>query len=160
MTETAEQIGQVVTYARYFPLGQRGISTMRPHSLYHPGKLEDYMPAANRRISIFAQIESRKGLKEAETILQTKGVDGLFIGPNDLSCDLGFPPDAKQKICGEILRLGQCASDCGKACGIITSDPTYLKQAKQAGLSHFCVGSELSMLKSAALATVQEIEVD
>lgn len=58
MTNTAADIEKVVEYAKYAPLGRRGLSTMRAHTLYDPPKLLDYMKAANEATEIYAQIET------------------------------------------------------------------------------------------------------
>lgn len=158
MTDSAEQIAKVVEYAKYAPVGKRGISTMRAHTLYHPPKLSEYRETANAYTEIYAQIESKAGLERIDEILSVDGVDGFLLGPNDLTCDLGFPADAHAIVEGEIARLSACAARFGKSAGIITSDDGYLDAAKRAGMSRFCVGSELSMLKQSALRTVEKIE--
>lgn len=158
MTDSAEQIAKAVEYAKYAPVGKRGISTMRAHTLYHPPKLDAYREAANAFTEIYAQIETKAGLDRIEEILAVRGVTGCLMGPNDLTCDLWFPPDAHAVIEGEIARLSECAARSGKYAGIITSDDGYLSAAKRAGMTHFCVGSELSMLKDAALRTIEKIE--
>lgn len=58
MTNGAEEIRQVVKYAKYSPLGERGISTMRAHTLYNPPPLKEYMRTANARTRVYAQIET------------------------------------------------------------------------------------------------------
>lgn len=158
MTESAEEISRVSEYAKYAPIGKRGISTMRAHTLYNPPKLTEYMEKANEYTQVFAQLESKKGLENAREILSADGVTGFMLGPNDLSCDLGSPGGAKEEIKSEIIRLTKLAESLGKASGIITSDEEYLSAAKRAGTEYYSVGSELSMLKQAALATVKRIE--
>lgn len=83
----------LVRYGKYAPEGKRGISTMRPHSNYNPGSLQEYTSAANGRIMLFAQIETQKGVDNIGDIVSVPGLDGIFIGPNDLACDLGTMGD-------------------------------------------------------------------
>ena len=65
MLETREQAEELVRLSKYAPLGQRGISTMRPHSDYAPGKLTEYMEKANGHTMAFAQIETRRAVENA-----------------------------------------------------------------------------------------------
>ena len=76
MTNTADDIKKVVEYAKYAPVGKRGISTMRAHTLYAPPSLCEYMPLANERIKVYAQIETVSGVVNIEEILSVNGVDG------------------------------------------------------------------------------------
>ena len=85
MLETKEQARMLVRYGKYAPEGKRGISTMRPHSNYNPGSLQEYTSAANGRIMLFAQIETKKGVDNIGDIVSVPGLDGIFIGPNDLA---------------------------------------------------------------------------
>ena len=85
MTNGAEDIRQVVKYAKYSPLGERGISTMRAHTLYNPPPLKEYMRTANARTRVYAQIETVAGVEHIDEILEEEGVAGFFMGPNDLS---------------------------------------------------------------------------
>lgn len=148
MTDTAADIERVVGYAKYAPMGKRGISTTRMHTLYSPPPLSEYMPAANRDTHVYAQIETRAGVDNAAAILAAEGVEGAFIGPNDLACDLGAI-GKKQPVLGCIDRVADAARAVNKPFGIITSDDQLIAHAKARGLSLLCCGSELSLLKSA-----------
>lgn len=148
MTDTAADIEQVVRFAKYAPLGKRGISTTRMHTMYAPPPLNEYMAAANRDTHVYAQIETRAGVENATEILATAGVEGVFIGPNDLACDLGASGET-QPVLGCIDRVAEAADTAGKPFGIITSNDALIAHAVQHGLSLLCCGSELSLLKSA-----------
>lgn len=149
MTNTAEDIRQVVAYARYAPEGKRGISTNRAHTRYCPPALQEYLPAANCRMKIYAQIETLEGCRHAEDILAVDGVDGVFIGPNDLSADLQCIGDYSP-LFPYIERICSAADAVGKDCGIITADKELLHFAGECGARLFSCGSEINMLKDAA----------
>lgn len=156
MTNSAYDIEQVVRYAKYTPIGQRGISTTRAHTYYNPPALETYMEEANRRTKVFAQIETKAGMEHIEEILAVKGVYGVMIGPNDLSCDLNCIGD-EAPILDAIRKVGSMVQKSGKEGGIITSVMSYLKCAAQYGLNWYCVGSELNMLKNGAKNVLEKI---
>lgn len=158
MTNTPEDIKKVVEYAKYAPLGKRGISTMRAHTLYDPPELLDYMRQANQHTKVFAQIETVLGVKNAREILEVQGVDGFIFGPNDLSCDLNCLDNHNApEILDAIEKVTLTAHELNKLSGIITSNSNYLKKSKEVGMKMFCVGSELSMLKKAGIETVKLI---
>ena len=145
MTNTADDIKKVVEYAKYAPVGKRGISTMRAHTLYAPPSLCEYMPLANERIKVYAQIETVSGVENIEEILATRGVDGVFIGPNDLSCDMGCIGD-NGPIIAAIEKIAVAAKKANKPFGIITTAKVLIDKATKCGASMISYGSELNML--------------
>lgn len=158
MTNTAEDIGLVVRYAKYRPLGERGISTMRAHTMYAPPPIREYTAQANAHTRIYAQIETRAGVQNAEAILSVPGVAGCFIGPNDLSDDFGCLGQKNAvPVLGAIARVCSAVEKCGKECGIITADAGYLSAAKGQGCTLFCCGSELNAVKEYAANVVANI---
>lgn len=148
MLETADQAREMIKLGKYAPEGVRGISTMRPHSNYAPGELSEYTQSANKRTMFFAQIETRTGVQNAAEIASVKGLDGIFIGPNDLACDLGHignfnTPDMDAAI-GKVLNA---AIENELPCGIVASNPDYLKKWEDKGMTMFSCDSELGLLK-------------
>lgn len=145
MTNCSEDIKQVVDYAKYVPVGKRGVSTTRAHTLYNPPKLLDYMKEANEKMKIYAQIETVEGIQNIDSILATEGVEGLFIGPNDLSVDMNAVSD-KKAVCGAIETIAKAANSAKKTFGIITADKEYIDISLRNNASMISVGSELNML--------------
>lgn len=145
MANTKEDIATVVRYAKYSPVGERGISTTRAHTLYDPPSLIEYKKEANEKMRVYAQIETACGVENVEEILSVKGVDGVFVGPNDLSDDLGCIGD-KEPIYKCIDRVSCAAKSMGKTWGIITADRELIEYAKKCGVSAISMGSELNML--------------
>lgn len=159
MTNTAEDIRQVVRYAKYQPIGERGISTMRAHTFYAPPSILEYMPQANARTKVFAQAETAAGVENIEEILQVKGVDGVLIGPNDLSADCGcLGNDEASEVLSAIERVGAAAKKEGKLSGIITGNKNYMAKAKACGLEMFCKGSELNAIAEYCKKVAKEFQ--
>lgn len=159
MTNTAADIEKVVEYAKYAPLGKRGISTMRAHTLYDPPRLLDYMKTANKSTEVYAQIETAAGVKNVKEILSVEGISGVLMGPNDLSCDFGCLTDNNApRILSAIENTAFEAIRQGKRSGIITGNENYLAKGKEYGMTMFCVGSELNLLKSGAINTVKRVK--
>ena len=84
MISTPEQARHFVSACRYPPEGIRSFGPAR--GLLYGGA--DYPQHANREILTLAMIETREGLANIDAILDTDGLDGVFIGPNDLSLTL------------------------------------------------------------------------
>ncbi len=145
MTNTPSDIRRVVEYAKYPPIGKRGISTMRAHTLYDPPAILDYLPQANARTKVFAQIETVAGVEHIDAVLAVEGVSGVLVGPNDLSADYGCLGNANApQITQAVECVGAAAVRANKIAGIITANAAYLAKAKQCGFTYFCVGSELN----------------
>lgn len=145
MTNGAADIREVVRYAKYRPVGERGISTMRAHTLYRPPEVCAYQKSANERMKVYAQIETKAGVEHIDEILRAEGVDGCFVGPNDLSDDLGCLAEVNsEKIIKAVQTVGAAARAQGKTAGIITGNEQYLAEAARCGFAAFCIGSELN----------------
>lgn len=154
MTSTKEDIEKVVMYAKYPPLGKRGVSTMRAHTLYNPPKVLDYMEEANKKVKVFAQIETVDGVKNLESILNVEGVSGALIGPNDLSADYGCLGDDNAK---EVLSaIEKLAKYNNKSIGIITGNKNYLKKAHELGYEYYSIGSELNAISNYSKKIIEE----
>lgn len=157
MTGTRADIETVVRYAKYAPLGQRGISTQRPHTEYNPPALPRYMEEANRRTVIFAQIETREGVRNIDDILAAEGVDGVLVGPNDMACDCGTPGDFDTpEMRANLDAVAAAADRAGKPCGIISGKMPLLNRCRAAGMTVFSCNSEAGLILSGAKRTVRE----
>ncbi|MBQ5809183.1 MAG: hypothetical protein IIW21_05450 [Clostridia bacterium] len=145
MCNTADDIKKVVRYAKYAPIGERGISTTRAHTMYSPPPLAEYMPIANEEMKIYAQIETVKGVENCASILGTRGVEGVLIGPNDLSADprCAFSREVLARL---IRQVADTAGRMKKPWGIITADEELTELAIDLGASMISRGSELNML--------------
>lgn len=86
---SAAQALQAVQYAKYPPVGTRGVGLNRAQK-YGFG-FEEYKRWADDHLVIIAQIEHIDGVNDLENIISTKGIDGIIIGPYDLTGSLGIP---------------------------------------------------------------------
>jgi 4-hydroxy-2-oxoheptanedioate aldolase len=89
MVNTPAAAAALVKAAKYAPQGMRswgGYAAVQAAGLVPA----DYLKQANSRTMIFAMIETEEALGNLDKIAATPGLDGLFVGPNDLSISLGF----------------------------------------------------------------------
>lgn len=81
-----------VRAAKYPPQGVRGIAGSARAAHYGNASAE-YFETANRDVFVFVQIESPEGVRNLDEILMVEGVDGIYLGPNDLATTHGFRGD-------------------------------------------------------------------
>lgn len=88
---SAEEARHVVSCARFFPHGRRGVNHMVRAAKYSLEPVADYLAAAEASTRVIVQIETAEALECVEEIAATPGLNELFIGPYDLSQSLGIP---------------------------------------------------------------------
>ena len=150
MVDSAEQARQVVSSTRYPPLGERGVGASVARAARW-GRVEHYMAQSNASLCLLVQVESKTALDNLDEILDVDGIDGVFIGPADLSASLGYPDNAGhpevQRIIEESIRRIRTA---GKAAGFLAVDPAMAQKCLQWGANFVAVGVD-TMLYSEAL---------
>lgn len=87
MVNSAEHARQVVRFARYPPLGNRGVGIGRAHG--YGLRFQEYVQTANENIAVIVQVEHIQAVENIEAILQVQGLDAVLLGPYDLSASLG-----------------------------------------------------------------------
>ncbi len=85
--QTVDEAQRAVAAVRYPPRGVRGVSVNSRSNRF--GRIKDYFKRADDELCLMVQIETRQGLDNLEAIAAVDGIDGLFIGPQDLAADLG-----------------------------------------------------------------------
>jgi 4-hydroxy-2-oxoheptanedioate aldolase len=119
--QTAEEAQNAVSYTRYPQQGLRGVAGATRAAGY--GRTKDYLKNAHQEICLLLQVETRKAMANLEAIAETEGVDGVFIGPNDLSADLGYLGNWQHP---EVWKVMEDASKrirkSGKAPGILVGE--------------------------------------
>lgn len=88
---SAEEARAVVTAARYYPQGRRGIAGVRAAGFGLQQPLSDYTVQANAETLVIVQVESLAAVERLPEILEVPGIDVLFVGPNDLAQSMGYP---------------------------------------------------------------------
>lgn len=154
MVNTEEDAKKLVHACRYEPAGGRSYGPAR--GLLYGGA--DYFDHANDEIVVFAMIETRDGIANLERILQTPGIDGVYIGPNDLALCLGAKPGSDltdQRVIETIAHILARAKAHQKFCGIFCASGAVGATRLQQGFDLATLGHEGSLLQAAAKAAVQ-----
>lgn len=145
VVQTEEEARQAVAYTRYPPKGVRGFSGSSRSSRF--GRVKDYHTRCEEEICVLVQIETQLGLDNLEAIAKVEGIDGVFIGPGDLSAAIGYlgdqgHPEVQRVIVDMIKRILAC----GKAPGILTPDNALARKYAEAGCLFTAVGSDIGLL--------------
>ena len=163
MVDTPEQAAALVRATRY-PQddGKGGIRGMAGGRASRWGRYPNYAKEANEQICLLVQAESQTALDNLEAIAATPGVDGVFIGPADLSASLGHVgnpshPKVTAAIDAAIHRIVKS----GKAAGILTTDNTLAHHYLALGATFVAVGLDTQILarQTSALATAFKSDI-
>jgi 4-hydroxy-2-oxoheptanedioate aldolase len=143
--QTAEEARAAVAATRYPPAGIRGVASIHRANRYT--RVKDYPKLADAEMCVVAQIETQKALDNIEAIAAVDGIDGLFIGPSDLSAAMGHLGNAGHpKVRAAIEDAGRRIRKTGKTAGILTAVEADAQHWVSCGYSFVAVGSDLSLL--------------
>lgn len=150
IVESADQARQLVRACRYPPGGVRGVGATAARATMF-GSVSDYIQTADQEICLLVQVENRAGIAALDKILTVDGVDGVFIGPADLSTDMGFQgnsaaPEVRAVIADAIERI-QAA---GKAPGILGTADEATQAYLDMGAQFVAVGLDVMLLANTA----------
>ncbi len=134
-----------VRYTRYPPAGVRGVAGSTRATRF--GRVKDYVKKVEEQICVLVQVETKSALDQLEVICAVDGVDGVFIGPADLSNSFGYfgnwnhpEMEAAFKDAGSRIR------STGKAAGFLTANEEEAKKLIGWGFNFMAVGSDLGLL--------------
>jgi 4-hydroxy-2-oxoheptanedioate aldolase len=148
--DDAAEAREVVRWAKFAPLGERGFMGCDPDSGYGMTGMMQYVREANRQTWLAIQIESPAAVKHARAIAELEGVDVIFFGPCDFSLLCGTPgqfdrgkvPDAMREVCRETLAAG-------KRFGTVAFDLQHVQPLLDMGASLISYGADLLFVKAA-----------
>ena len=149
MVDTPEQAAAIVRAARYPALGDGGggIRGLAGGRASRWGRDAAYLQEANERVCILVQVETRTALDNLEAIAAVDGVDGIFIGPADLSASMGHRGNPAHP---EMLALMEGATRrivrTGKAAGNLSPDEATARRYLEWGASFVAVGLDTNLL--------------
>lgn len=148
MVNTAEQAAAAAAACRYPPRGVRSMGPSRIQ-LLEPG----YDPATGDRIALCVpMIETLEGVENAEEIAAVPGVDGIFVGPGDLSLAGGYPPSlttAADDHVARVMRVLQACERAGVMPGTYSGDAAVTTRWRDAGFRMLALLSDAHLLTAA-----------
>ncbi|WP_158967201.1 HpcH/HpaI aldolase family protein [Chachezhania sediminis] len=155
--ETPEEAAAAVAATRYPPHGIRGVAGSTRASRY--GMAPDYLKTANDQICVLVQIETGQAMSRLEEIASVEGVDGVFIGPSDLSASLGHlgAPGA-EPVQQAIRTAAERITAAGKAPGILTTNAADALRYRDWGYKFIAAGVDTGLLTGAARGLLGQLQ--
>ena len=157
MINTAREAAQFVGTCRYPPQGFRSYG---PNRVVHYAGA-DYAQNANAHVLLLAQIESREAVENLEEILAVPGLDGVYVGPGDLSLSMGAPPSmapTDPAVLAAIARVRECTAKRGLIAGIHTDGPATVLKRYAEGFDLCSMQTDMRMLIDATKAAVGAVK--
>lgn len=145
-----------VAACRYPPVGVRSFGPSR--GLLYGGP--DYAARANEEILVLGMIETRQGLDNLDAIVATPGLDGIYVGPNDLALALGRDPRPESDdpvMIEAIERVRAATVAAGGIAGIFCSGGPGAAQRAREGFDLVTPGNDAMLLKGAIAASLQAL---
>jgi 2-keto-3-deoxy-L-rhamnonate aldolase RhmA len=144
--ETVEQVEKIIEWTKYPPIGKRGFGVARAQGYGHD--FEKYITEWNKSSVLVIQIETIYAVEHIEELIVFEEVDGIMVGPYDLSGSLGVPGQINHDLVNKAIeRVIESCKKFGKSCGVHEVDPTV--ESVQAS---FNAGSSFVVLSSDVFA--------
>ncbi|GIL39072.1 HpcH/HpaI aldolase family protein [Roseiterribacter gracilis] len=156
MISTREDAERLVSTCRYPPTGTRSFGPAR--GLLYGGM--DYLSGADKEMLVLAMIETEVAIANLDAIVATPGLDGIFIGPNDLALALGRSPKPEHDdpfVIERVEHIRKTAAAKGLMTGIFCSGPAGAVQRVQQGFDLITPGNDVMFLRNVLNSAMAEI---
>ncbi|WP_337065216.1 HpcH/HpaI aldolase family protein [Rouxiella badensis] len=160
MVDNAEDAARLVSWVRYPPEGTRSFGPTRAGILHGV----DYGHHANSQVLCLAMIETANGMKNLDEIAATPGLDGIYIGPADLTLALtgdryrrGFDREEPEMI-EALQRILEVAHRQGIRAGLHCGTAEYALRALQWGFDLVTIGNDVRMITHSAQQSLKTIK--
>ncbi len=160
MVSNKKEAENFVKACMYPPDGYRSYGPIR--GLVYGGS--DYADEANEEILKFAMIETKESLENLDEIMKTPGLDGIYIGPADLSLAIGQKPSFDKPegdpVYKEIMRILDHAKKNNIIAGIQNGQPEYAEQMIKKGFQLVTIGSDQRYMTAASKTALSKLKKD
>lgn len=155
---SAEEAEAAVRYAKFHPLGRRGVCRFVRAARYSAAPAAEYFSMANRTLVII-QLEGREAVARLDEILAVDGIDVLFIGPYDLSQSLGVPGQTTHpSVVREMRAIVDRARAAGKTVGTFTDSGETMRMWKEAGVSYLSYSVDVGIFREACASIRKDFD--
>ncbi len=160
MVNSYEDAQKFTEFMKFPPTGARSWGPHRALAVAGDGDLAGYLAHGNDRTLSFAMIETREAVTALESILGVAGIDGVFVGPSDLSIGLSdganLDPTGEQTM-SVAEEIAERANQAGKIAGIFCSNVAHVGEAMDLGYRLIAIGVDGSILRAGAEALLANI---
>ena len=158
MINNAEEARRLASCMRYPPMGERSFGPVRAGFIVDPS----YGTKANDLVQCIAMIETAEGYDNLEAIVGVEGIDGVYIGPMDLTLGLfgdklplGIDREEPEML-EAIKRIMDCAHEAGKKAGIHCGSPQYAARMSELGFDFVALSTDLGLFSTASKSVLEE----
>lgn len=158
MINNAEDAKQAVNFVKYPPVGKRGVGLARAQK-YGTG-FDDYKKWLSEESVVIAQIEHIEAVNNIESILNVAGIDGIMIGPYDLSGSMGFPGEYdREDVKAAIQKVEEACRSKKKPLGfhVIQPDNQLVKDKVNKGYSFLAFSLDFYFLGEKVRSEVNQL---
>lgn len=156
MIQNKEQAVAAVRATRYPPQGIRGVGAALARASRW-NNVDNYLHKANEEICVLVQVETQEAVNNIDEILSVEGVDGVFIGPADLSADMGYMGNPNhEEVVKTIETCIKKIKAAGKAPGILMANEQMAKHYISLGALFVAVGVDTTLLSTSAKALLSK----
>jgi len=153
---SADHARRIVQAAKYAPVGQRGMGIARAHR--YGLKVREYVQTANDDIAVIVQAEHRDAIANIQSIVAVDGVDGVLIGPYDLSASFGRPGDvAHPDVRNAIATVRSACLAAQLPIGIFGLTADAVRPYMEQGFTMIVAGVDTVLLANAAVTLLAEL---
>lgn len=149
---------EAIDYAKYPPIGKRGVGLYRAQK-YGLG-FDEYKKWVNEELVIIAQIEHYSAVENIEEIITTEGIDGVIIGPYDLSGSMGYPGEYhRQDVKDSIAKVLEACKMHNVPSGfhVIESEPSKLNERIEQGCTFLAYSLDFFFLGDCAREGMKKV---
>jgi 2-keto-3-deoxy-L-rhamnonate aldolase RhmA len=159
MVGNAIEVKQILDAVKYAPDGRRGVAVQVAHDRYRPGNVAEKLETSNKRSTVFCQIETGEGVKNAEAIAKVPGIDCLWVGQFDLSASLGVPGGFDSKLYkGALDRVVAAAKKHKKSLGTLVTSVEQGIAANKLGFDFICYSGDAWILRNALAEAIERLQ--
>ncbi|MFO7612287.1 MAG: aldolase/citrate lyase family protein [Clostridia bacterium] len=151
LVNNKEEAERAVSFAKYPPEGIRGYSFCRANGFGE--RFDEYAENANASTAVIVMIESAEAVRNIDEILSVEGVDGIFIGPYDMSGSYGITGQTSHPVISEAIdKVARACKRHGKAAGIHIVDVNEgaIKNAIDRGFAFIAIATDTVFLRTGA----------
>ncbi|GAK51272.1 putative 2,4-dihydroxyhept-2-ene-1,7-dioic acid aldolase protein [Candidatus Moduliflexus flocculans] len=156
MVNSAEQAAQIVRWAKYPPMGTRGVGAARAHR--YGLAFQEYVDSANDEIAVIVQAEHIEAVHHIEQIVEVAGIDAVFVGPYDLSASLGRTGDVTHpEVIAAIAQITAVCQRKGMPLGIFGANAAILRPYIQQGYTLIAASTDTMVFTAAVCNMLAEV---
>jgi len=162
LVNSAEEAKKAIAAAKYPPLGNRSVGIGRAHN--YGMSFAEYVASANENIAVLIQVEHIDAVKNLDAILAVEGIDGVFIGPYDLSGSMNLLGEVNNELVqAAISTIKQKCHQKSMPVGLFVMKAEAAGKEIEDGCQLIAVGLDTALLANAAteiLTTVRSVHTD